>query len=110
MDEPLLPLAIQLRDRRCVCVGAGTVAARRVPLLLEAGGRVTVIAPALHPRLQRVYADGAFDYVSRPFAADDLAEAFFVLAATGVPAIDASVAAEGLGRGALVCVAGDPAA
>ncbi|HWE61281.1 MAG TPA: bifunctional precorrin-2 dehydrogenase/sirohydrochlorin ferrochelatase, partial [Chloroflexota bacterium] len=111
MVEPgLLPLAIQLRERRCVCIGGGALAARRVPTLLGAGALVTVIAPDLHPSLAELHAAGAFDFAPRSYQAGDLAGAFLALAATGVPTVDAAVAAEGQAAGILICSASDPAA
>lgn len=109
MDSAPLPLAISLADRRCVCVGGGSVAARRVPLLLEAGARVTVIAPHLRPLLSQLHAAGRFEHVPLRYALGDLAGAYFVLAATGDPDVDAAVAAEARECGALVSVAGVPA-
>lgn len=109
MDDPwLIPLAIQLRNRRCVCVGGGGVAARRVPALVEAGARVTVIAPDLHSALEQLRDAGMFEHVPLRYAVGDTAGAFLVLAATGIEAIDAAVATEAHEGGALVCVAGAP--
>jgi siroheme synthase-like protein len=108
-ESALLPLAIRFRDRQCVCVGAGAVAARRVPALIEAGARVTVIAPDLHLGLARLREAGRFEHVPLRYAAGHVAGAFFVLAATGIQAVDEAVATEALQSGALVCVAGDPA-
>lgn len=110
MGKPVaLPLAVELAGRRCVCIGGGTVAARRVPVLVGAGAVVTLIAPRLHPALEHLRAKDALAYEQREFVPGDLAGAFFVLAATGVAEVDAAVAAEGGAVGCLICVASDPA-
>lgn len=101
-----LPLALDLSDRRCICVGGGSVAARRVPALLAAGGRVTVIAPDLDPVLENLRAARAIDALGRRYAPGDLAGAFLVLAATGVAAVDAAVRVEAREVGALLNMAG----
>ena len=42
-----LPIFINIKNRNCLLVGGGEVAARKVALLLRAGAHVTVIAPEL---------------------------------------------------------------
>ena len=46
-----LPLFLRIRDRECVVIGGGEVAARKVALLRRAGGHVRVVSPALGPTL-----------------------------------------------------------
>ena len=50
--SPAYLVGLLLAGRRVVVVGAGRVAARRVPRLIEAGAVVEVIAPAVRPDLQ----------------------------------------------------------
>ncbi|MYW03315.1 NAD(P)-dependent oxidoreductase, partial [Streptomyces sp. SID3343] len=42
---PAYPAGLRLEGRRVVVVGAGTVAQRRLPALLDAGADVLVVAP-----------------------------------------------------------------
>ncbi len=83
-----------LAGRPVVVVGGGRVALRRIPRLLQAGAVVTVIAPVLHPDLARLADLGAIAWHERPFVATDLNDAWYVLAATDVPRVNADVAAE----------------
>ena len=48
---PHYPLALDLRGRRAVVVGGGTVALRRTRGLLGSGANVVVIAPEVVPEL-----------------------------------------------------------
>ena len=103
-----LPLAIELAGLSCVCIGAGSLAARRVPLLVTAGARVTIVAPTLHPGLAAAVGSPLVRYLARAFRADDTMGATLVLAATGVAEVDRAVAAEALAGHRLVCVASEP--
>ena len=41
------PVFLNIRGKRCVVVGGGEVALRKVKALLECGANVTVVSPAL---------------------------------------------------------------
>lgn len=82
------PILLDLRGRRCLVVGGGAVARRKVNGLLEAGASVIVVAPHIAdmpPGAQCVH---------RPFTPDDLADAALVIAATDDAAVNAAVAEE----------------
>ena len=97
-----LPLFLDLRDRRVVVVGAGTVAARRTARLRAAGAYVVVVA--VEPRAP-VEAD---EVHQRPFAAADLDGAWLALACTDVAEVNAAVAAAARER-RIWCVRADDA-
>jgi uroporphyrin-III C-methyltransferase / precorrin-2 dehydrogenase / sirohydrochlorin ferrochelatase len=88
-----LPLFADLTDRAVLVVGGGTVAERRVTLLLEAKAAVTVLAPDLSPRLAELAAGGTITHAARAYAADSLDPFWLVVAATDDKAVNAAVAA-----------------
>jgi uroporphyrin-III C-methyltransferase/precorrin-2 dehydrogenase/sirohydrochlorin ferrochelatase len=77
-----LPIFYQIRDKFCVVVGAGPIAARKVDLLRKAGARVRVIAPELGDEMSRFNADGLIDWQPRLYRDGDLDGAVLVIAAT----------------------------
>lgn len=93
-----LPTFLVIRDRPCLVVGGGAVAARKVELLLQAGGRVTVVAPALCPMLLEWRDAGRIVYRAAPFVPTDLDACLLAIAATDDQAINRQVA-EWAGRG-----------
>ena len=46
----LLPIFLKLEGRRCLLVGAGTVALEKIGSLLKTGVHIRAIAPHAHPR------------------------------------------------------------
>jgi len=77
LDADLLPVFLRLRGRRVVVVGAGPVAAAKLPPLVRTGAEITVIAPEVHPDI----AGAAVHVEPRAFVPADLDGAWFVLAA-----------------------------
>jgi uroporphyrin-III C-methyltransferase/precorrin-2 dehydrogenase/sirohydrochlorin ferrochelatase len=92
--RPPYLLGLLLGGRRVVVVGGGAVVQRRLPALLGAGAVVTLVAPEVTPRVQRMVARGELAWIRRPYRAGDVAEAWYVLAATDQPEVNAAVAAE----------------
>ncbi|SFK89578.1 uroporphyrinogen-III C-methyltransferase [Geodermatophilus ruber] len=88
------PVGLRLLDRPVVVVGGGQVAHRRVAGLLEARARVTVVSPEVTPALEALVGPGAVTWVRRRYAPGDLAGAWYAVAATDDPAVNAAVAEE----------------
>jgi siroheme synthase-like protein len=85
------PIFLEMNRRRCVVIGGGWVAERKVEGLLAAGADVTVISPAITERLRDWLANGVIRHVAREYEAHDLAGSDLVFAATDHPAINAAV-------------------
>ncbi|QXG74736.1 uroporphyrinogen-III C-methyltransferase [Modestobacter sp. L9-4] len=88
------PVGLRLAGRRVVVVGGGQVAHRRVAGLLEARALVTVVSPDVTPALEALVAPGSVTWHARGYADGDLAGAWYAVAATDDPAVNAAVAAE----------------
>lgn len=80
-----------LTGRKVVVVGGGHVAQRRVPTFLAAGGVVTVVSPEVTPAIEGLA--GELTLVLRDFTESDLDGAWYVVAATDDPDVNARVAA-----------------
>lgn len=95
----LLPIFLQLEGRRCLLVGAGTVALDKVGSLLKTGARLRVVAPAARPEIRALAAGGKLEWVQRAFAPADLDGHFIVIAATDSPEVNTAVYRSALERG-----------
>ena len=88
------PVGLRLLDRHVVVVGGGQVAHRRVAGLLEARARVTVVSPDVTPALEALVGPGEVAWVPRRYEPGDLDGAWYAVAATDDPAVNAAVADE----------------
>ncbi len=102
------PIGLNLSGRPCVVIGGGSVAARKVAALIEAGASVTVVAPEACPDLEALAGSGAVAIRRRPFQPPDLDRAFVAVAATDSSEVNRAVSAAARERGILVNVVDDP--
>jgi uroporphyrin-III C-methyltransferase / precorrin-2 dehydrogenase / sirohydrochlorin ferrochelatase len=105
-DPPPYPSGLRLAGRRVVVVGGGQVAQRRIPGLLAAGAEVVVVSPHVTPAIEGQVLAGDVAWVGRGFVDDDLADTWYVIAATDDPGVNEQVskAAE---AGRVFCVRSD---
>lgn len=94
-----LPIFMNLRGRRCLVVGGGDVAARKVRLLLRAGAKVELWSPELCEGLMALAETGAIVYLADGFQSSAVAGAALVIAATNDETVNREVyqAAQALG-------------
>ena len=109
MSTPFYPVALRLAARRCLVVGGGRVAERKVEGLLEAGARVRVVSPRLTLRLEALAEEGRIECALRPFEDGDVTGAFLVFAATDDAALNSRIVRLARSRGSLAHSATAPA-
>ncbi len=98
-----------LGERRCVVVGGGAVAARKVRSLIAVGARPVVISPMFCAELEALSEAGSISPIRRPYRPGDLEGAALVIAATGERAVNSAISHEAQRLGAPVNVVDDPA-
>ncbi|GAA4641939.1 uroporphyrinogen-III C-methyltransferase [Gordonia humi] len=97
---------LDLRGRRVVVVGGGGVAQRRIPNLLAAGADVHVIATDPTPAVE---SEPAITVHTRAYRAGDLDGAWYAIACTDDPAVNAAVVDEAIAA-RVFCVRADDGA
>ncbi len=103
------PIFLNLNDRKCVVVGGGLVAFRKVKSMLDCGAKVEVISPQVCDDLAKMSINSQFKIILRTYCPGDLEGASFVIAATDEPGINQQVANDGKLAKILVNVVDDAA-
>ncbi len=103
------PVNLLVTGRRCVVVGAGRIAARKIESLLEAGAEVTVVAPDVGDVVAGWAAEGRIQLTRRAFSDADLDGAWLAVTATDDPEVNRAVFLAGESRRMFVNSADDPA-
>lgn len=102
------PVNLVVAGRRCVVVGAGRIAARKVDGLLTAGADVHVVAPRLGDQVRAWRGEGRITVAERAFEPADLDGAWLATAATDDHTVNHAVFEAGDARGVWVNAADDP--
>lgn len=97
--ELKFPLFLDLKGKKAVVVGAGSIAGRRIRVLYEFGAQVTVIAPEVVEKLPGVR------YLEREYRDGDCSGAYLAVTATPNRQVNHSVAEECRRKGIPVSVA-----
>ena len=58
------PVFLDILDKKCVVIGGGEVAARKVNRLLNCGAKVFVVSPKLTPELITLKAQSAIEHIA----------------------------------------------
>ena len=87
----LFPAFLKLRDRPVLVVGGGAIATSKIPSLLQAGARVTVVSPTLTRELVQSVRNREIDWLPKAFEPEDLNGKFLVVAATSLRDLNESV-------------------
>lgn len=107
MTENAYLVGLRLAGKKVVVVGGGAVAQRRVPMLLAQGADVHVIAPAATPAVEALAErQPGITLHLRKYREGDLADAWYAIAATDDPIVNAAIGAEAE-RGRVFCVRAD---
>lgn len=102
------PITLLAADRRCVVVGGGTVATRKVKSLVAAGAAVTVISPQIAEELQQLAATGVIDAQVREASPADIRDTFLVVVAADDVNTNQRIGRAALEAGQLVNVVDHP--
>ncbi|TVM00845.1 MAG: siroheme synthase [Candidatus Brocadia sp. WS118] len=99
------PVFLNIQDKKCVVVGGGNIAWRKVCSLKEAGAKVTVVSPDFCPELER---EAGVERVQQKYDTAILKGAALVVASTDDGAVNKRVYSDAIESGILVNVVDKP--
>ena len=105
MTENAYLVGLRLAGKKVIVVGGGTVAQRRLPLLIANGADVHVVTRSATPAVEAMT---GITLTLREFRDGDLEDAWYVIAATDDPEVNAAVVADAERRH-IFCVRADAA-
>ncbi|MBT18291.1 MAG: siroheme synthase [Dehalococcoidia bacterium] len=76
------PTYLDIKDRLCVVIGAGSVAEGKIKQLLDSGAKVRIISPESTGHVRNLASSGKVDLIERDYSHGDLNGAFIAIAAT----------------------------
>ncbi|HON59269.1 MAG TPA: bifunctional precorrin-2 dehydrogenase/sirohydrochlorin ferrochelatase [Smithella sp.] len=102
------PIFLDIRDKKCVVVGGGEVAARKVSRLLDCGAKVFVISPELSPELVSLKEKNAICHIAAVYTGYFLEGACLVIGATDDEATNERISSDARKKGIAVNIVDDP--
>ena len=88
------PVFFDIRAKRCLVIGGGIVAERKVRGLLREEADVVIVSPEVTDGIARLAARGQCRWLRKKYGTGDLDGAFLVFAATGSPTVQEQVASD----------------
>jgi precorrin-2 dehydrogenase / sirohydrochlorin ferrochelatase len=105
---PFYPINLDLRGRRCLVVGGGSVGARKARTLVDCGAAVLVVSPETDSAMEALAEAGGVTLKRRPYRSSDLAGVFLAFAATDNPDANRRVGEDARRRSVLCNIADRP--
>ena len=76
------PISLNLKNKKCVVIGGGKVAERKIKSLLESSAKVFVISPQITNDIEKLYNEKRVFWIKEEYKPNLLENSFLVIAAT----------------------------
>ncbi|MFT5550221.1 MAG: uroporphyrin-III C-methyltransferase/precorrin-2 dehydrogenase/sirohydrochlorin ferrochelatase [Candidatus Azotimanducaceae bacterium] len=103
-----LPIFLNIRHKKCLVVGAGSIATRKIGLLLKVGADVTVVANNIGLEVSELEQQGVIRCLHRNYEPADLKGVKLVIAATNNAELNAKISVMAQSENILVNVVDNP--
>lgn len=88
------PVNLNITNKKCVLIGGGSVALRKLRALLECQPEIVIISPDVNQEIADLITKHTLSHEKREYHKGDLNGAFLCIAATNDHAVQAAVALE----------------
>jgi precorrin-2 dehydrogenase/sirohydrochlorin ferrochelatase len=102
------PVFLDIRNKKCVIVGGGEVAARKAERLLDCGAKVFIISPQLTPELAALKEKDIISHIATEYTGDLINGAALVIGATDDEKTNAAISFDVRNKGIPVNIVDDP--
>lgn len=102
------PVFLDIADKKCIVVGGGEVAARKVKRLLDCGAHVYVISPELNLELAALKKDQRISHIPSAYESKDIHGAALVIGATDDEKTNLAISRDAREKGIAVNIVDDP--
>lgn len=106
--NPYYSIFINIQAKRCIVIGGGKIALRKVKELLEHDAEIVVISPRSCLEMTGLAKSGAIQILKRSYKTGDLDGSYLAVAATGDRSLNKRVAKEANDSGVLLNVVDNP--
>ncbi len=102
------PIHVNIEGRKCLVVGGGKTAERKVKTLLRYGGKVVIVSPEATEKIRSISQKKKVIWHERSYKVSDLNRAFLVFSATDSEELNREIGREAKKRGIMINVADSP--
>ncbi|MGG1697211.1 precorrin-2 dehydrogenase/sirohydrochlorin ferrochelatase family protein [Bacillus zhangzhouensis] len=100
----MLPVHLDLTNKQVLIAGGGLVAVRRASALCMEPCRITVVSPDISDEMAHLIDTYELNWKEKKVSAEDLEDAFFIVAATNDPSVNEWIAQTALPHQLVNCV------
>ena len=102
------PVFLDIREKKCVIIGGGEVAARKAERLLDCGAKVFVISPKVSPALAVLKEKKIISHIASQYSGDLINGAALVIGATDDEKTNAAISLDAHSKGIPINIVDDP--
>ncbi|MBF0099422.1 MAG: bifunctional precorrin-2 dehydrogenase/sirohydrochlorin ferrochelatase [Desulfobacterales bacterium] len=76
------PIQLDVREKKCLIIGGGSVGTRKAATLINCGAKVTIVSPEITDVIESMSTDGMIQLQKREYQSSDIHGMFLVIGAT----------------------------